>query len=422
MTQPATATDTDFSSANPHALATILDASKTQRIIATLDIFDISGIKLWAQDQPVSQALRRKLLDRQLRAPLESCLKVENGVTARTLADAVQALLYEPIPLATLLHPHADALLRESATLPVHPVVQLLLSASRASSPARFQHTIHAMALNGALMLTHGGSTADLRTAMLCGLLHDLGEMYIGPEFGEADTERTLDFLSYQQLVVHPHVGSLLIKQLTDYPAEIVRAVAEHHERMDGSGFPHCLQGEQASPLGRLLAVTESTLAALADEQAPVSRASISLRVVPGEFDLRWVGLIAQVVREQPPAVAHCRANELKTRLTRLSETMDDASETAAALLHEAMSDDLKRALALTEHLLNRLRRGLTTTGLWQLDPVSSPIAAEVEAVEGELRYRLRCIERAVRLRAGLLTDQDTQRLDRVCQRLRISA
>ena len=85
------------------------------------------------------------------------------------------------------------------------------------------------------------------------------------------------------------------------------------------------------------------------------------------------------------------------------------------------MSDDLKGALALTEHLLNRLRRGLTTTGLWHLDPVASPNAAEVEAVEGELRYRLRRIERAVRLRAGLLTDQDTQRLDRVCQRLMIS-
>lgn len=422
MTQPATASATDFCSANPHALETILDASQTQKIIAARDIFDISGIKLWAQDQPVSQALQRKLLDRQLREPLESCLKVEDGVTARTLTDEVQALLYEPIPLAALLHPHADALLRESASLPVHPVAQLLLSASRASSPARFQHAIHAMALNGALMLTHGGSAADLRTAMLCGLLHDLGEMYIDPEFGEAGAERTLDILSYQQLVVHPHVGSLLLKQLTDYPADIVRAVAEHHERMDGSGFPHCLQGEQTSSLGRLLAVTESTLAALADEQAPLSRASIALRVVPGEFDLRWVGLIAQVVREQPPAVAHCRGDELTRRLTTLSNVMDDASDAAAALLHDAMSDDLKGALALTEHLLNRLRRGLTTTGLWHLDPVTSPNAAEAEAVEGELRYRLRRIERAVRLRAGLLTDQDTQRLDRVCQRLTISA
>ena len=99
MTQLATAIATDFCSANPHALATILDASQTQKIIAARDIFDISGIKLWAQDQPVSQALQRKLLDRQLREPLESCLKAEDGVTARTLTDEIQALLYEPIPL-----------------------------------------------------------------------------------------------------------------------------------------------------------------------------------------------------------------------------------------------------------------------------------------------------------------------------------
>ena len=421
MTQPAAAIPADFSSANPHALATILDASQTQKIIAARDIFDIAGIKLWARDLPVSQALQRKLLDRKLKEPLESCLKVEDGVTARTLADELQSLLYDPIPLASLLHPHADALLREAATLPVHPVAQLLLSASRTSSPARFQHAVHAMALNGALMCAHGGNAADLRTAMLCGLLHDLGEMYIGPEFGEADAERTLDILSYQQLVVHPHVGSLLLKQLTDYPAEVVRAVAEHHERMDSSGFPHCLQGDKISPLGRLLAVTESTLAALADNQAELSRASIALRVVPGEFDLRWVGLISQVVREQPPAEAHCRAEELKARLATLSAVMDSASDAAAALLHEAVSDDLKGALALTEHLLNRLRRGLTTTGLWHTNPVALPNVAEVEAVEGELRFRLRRIERAVRLRAGLLTDQDSQRLDRVCERLTIS-
>ncbi len=420
MTQPAVTTTTDFSRANPHALATILDASQTQKIIAARDIFDIGGTKLWACDLPVSQALQRKLMDRQLKEPLESCLKVEDGVTARTLADAIQALLYDPIPLAALLHPHADALLREAAVLPVHPVAQLLLSASRASSPLRFQHAVHAMALNGALMLAQGGNRTDLRAAMLCGLLHDLGEMYIGPEFGEADAERTLDILSYQQLVVHPHVGSLLLKQLTDYPAPIAQAIAEHHERLDGSGFPHCLNGEQLSPGGRLLAVTESTLAALADEQAPLSRAGIALRVVPGEFDLSWVGLITQVARQQPPTVAHCRADELKSRVAKLSEVMDAASDAAAALLHETMSEDLQGALALTEYLLNRLRRGLTTTGLWQVDPVAPLNVAEVEAVEGELRYRLRRVERAVRLRAGLLTDQDTQRLDRVCQRLTI--
>jgi HD-GYP domain-containing protein (c-di-GMP phosphodiesterase class II) len=66
---------------------------------------------------------------------------------------------------------------------------------------------------------------------MLCGLTHDLGEMYIASAHGEADADRALDFVSYQQLVVHPHVGSLLISQLTNYPASMARAVAEHHER-----------------------------------------------------------------------------------------------------------------------------------------------------------------------------------------------
>jgi len=418
----AAAPAADFSSANPHALASILEASQTRHIIAARDIFDIAGTKLWARDLPVSQALQRKLLDRKLREPLETCLMADDGVTAESLLEVAQAVFRLDSPLACLLKPHADALSAEISKLPIHPVAQLLLSTTQSARPAAFLHAVQAMCLNGALILAQGARPAELRTALLCGLLHDLGEMYIDPEFGEAGAERTLDILSYQQLVVHPHVGSLLLKQLTDYPADIVRAVAEHHERMDGSGFPHCLQGEQTSSLGRLLAVTESTLAALADEQAPLSRASIALRVVPGEFDLRWVGLIAQVVREQPPAVAHCRGDELTRRLTTLSNVMDDASDAAAALLHDAMSDDLKGALALTEHLLNRLRRGLTTTGLWHLDPVASPNAAEVEAVEGELRYRLRRIERAVRLRAGLLTDQDTQRLDRVCQRLTISA
>jgi hypothetical protein len=49
---------------------------------------------------------------------------------------------------------------------------------------------------------------------------------------------------------------------------------------------------------------------------------------------------------------------------------------------------------------------------------VAAPDAAEVEAVEGELRLRLRRIERAVRLRAGLLTDEDARRLDDLCRQL----
>ena len=181
-----------FTTANQHALATILEASQTKSIIASRDIFDISGIKLWARDQPVSSALQRRLLDRQLRNPLETCLMAEDGVTVYSLTQATEALLERDQPIAALLRPHAARLLKEMVHVPLHSVAQLLLTAGQASRPEGFDHAVQAMALAGALMLQQDGSTAEVRVAMLAGLLHDLGEMYIDPRYGEADADRAL--------------------------------------------------------------------------------------------------------------------------------------------------------------------------------------------------------------------------------------
>jgi len=136
-----------FLTANPHALATILDASQTKSIIASRDIFDVSGIKLWARDQPVSQALQRKLLDRQLRQPLEACLIAENGVNSRGLLMAVEKLLEQDTPLKPLLSAHADDIVHAAVHLPLHPVAQLLLTAGQVSRPESFDHAVQAMAV-----------------------------------------------------------------------------------------------------------------------------------------------------------------------------------------------------------------------------------------------------------------------------------
>ena len=406
----------DFSTANPHALATILEASQTRSIIASRDIFDISGTKLWARDQPVSSALQRKLLDRKLRNPLESCLMAEDGVTAKTLQKAAQIQLDGDTPLSLLLRPHGAKIVREIEHLPIHSVAQLLLTACESSRPETFEHAVQAMALSGALMLEHGGGTAELRLAMLCGLLHDLGEMYIDPRYGEADADRALDFQSYQQLVVHPHVGYLLIAQLTNYPATVARAIAEHHERLDGSGYPNSLQRDQMSPLGRLLAVMEGALGVLRTAPANLARVSVALRVVPGEFELGWVGAISDVARAQPATQANHTVNDVQARLAVLDGALRVAKEQVDELAVSAESPALKSALTLAQHLLERLRAGWFASGLWSNEALLAQDAAEVEAIEDELFFRLRSIERATLLRAGELASDEAQRLERLCE------
>jgi len=415
----AAARNTAFSTANPHALATILEASQTKSIIAARDIFEISGTLLWARDQPVSNALQRKLLDRRLRDPLESCLLAEDGVTPQALSLCVQALMERDTPLTVLLRPHAARVVREVRHLPLHPVAQLLLTAGQASRPESFDHAVQAMALAGVLMLGRGGGTADVRVAMLAGLLHDLGEMYIDPRSGEADADRMLDIQSYRHLVVHPHVGQMLIAQLTDYPAPLARAIAEHHERLDGSGYPHALQGNAVSPLGRMLAVTEAALAVLRSERPELSRVSIALRVVPGEFDLRWVGGIAAAVRSEPAPQSQLATGEVQARLARLEAALQGAMYRADALVQSAASPALREALALAQYLLGRLRAGWFASGLWSSQAVEPQDAAEVEAIEDELFFRLCAIARAAQLRAGELPPADLDRLDMLCDTLR---
>jgi hypothetical protein len=205
------------------------------------------------------------------------------------------------------------------------------------------------------------------------------------------------------------------VAQLTDYPATVARAIAEHHERLDGSGYPHGLHRDQMSPLGRQLAVAEGALGVLRGDRPNLARVSVALRVIPGEFELGWVGGISDAARAQPAPSANLSAIDVQARLARLDVALRTAKEQVDELAVSAESPALRDALTLSQHLLSRLRAGWNASGLWSSEALLAQDAAEVEAVEDELFFRLRAIERATLLRAGELTPPEAQRLDDLC-------
>ncbi|MEN9397773.1 MAG: hypothetical protein RLZ81_2303, partial [Pseudomonadota bacterium] len=229
----------------------------------------------------------------------------------------------------------------------------------------------------------------------------------------------TLDVDSYRQLVVHPHIGQLLLTQLTDYPKDIARAVAEHHERLDGSGYPHRLTGDKMSTLGKLLAATEEALAALRLPGATLHHASVALRVVPGEFDELLAGPLSSAARHAPPMKPRRALPALLSELDRLNVTLQETMIHVDGVLPAEPSAGLQRAADLTLYLLHKLRAGWNESGLWSPGAIGDEVAAEAEAVQDALRARLRLIERVARLTAGPnLSDEDEDRLNALCQGL----
>jgi len=409
----------DFRSTNPHALSVILEASETRSIIASSDIFDIRGNLLWARDQPVSTALQRRLMERSLKSPIETCLVAEDGVRTEGLVAALEALLTGSSVLLPLLAPHGTALRRGARAIHLHPVVQLLLSAAQTARPALFDHAVQAMALAGALTCaTRSASDAEVTEAMTAGLLHDIGEVYAAPEFGEADAASRLDLETYRQLVVHPHIGQVLLQQLTDYPASIARAVGEHQEHLDGSGYPHRTLGADLSPLGRLLAAVEEALAVLRVPGADLHHVGVALRVVPHEFDEAMAGPFIVAARQASPMAARRSVDDLRQRLERLDAALRQAPERVREVLPQPCSEPLQRIADLTLGLLQRLRDGWNESGLWSPDGVDADHLAEAEAVQDALRSRLLEIGRVARLASAQASDEDRACVERLCASL----
>ena len=139
---------------------------------------------------------------------------------------------------------------------------RFLLSLDDADSPATnylSTHSVKTAIL--ALALTDHLKWATFKQidVGLAGLLHEIGLLKIPDELYL--TDRKLSQQEKQTLLAHPVLGFRILKG-ANFPVPACLGVLEHNERIDGSGFPRRLSGDEISQHGRILAVASSYNAA----------------------------------------------------------------------------------------------------------------------------------------------------------------
>lgn len=94
----------------------------------------------------------------------------------------------------------------------------------------------------------------DVKTAVLCGLLHDIGKLRIPDCIIKKPASLTPDEMSIIQ--THPLRGYDLLKQ-QDISIHIKNAALMHHEKCDGTGYPFGLTGDETDPFAKLVAIAD---------------------------------------------------------------------------------------------------------------------------------------------------------------------
>lgn len=91
--------------------------------------------------------------------------------------------------------------------------------------------------------------------AYLCGLVHDIGKIGVDPNILRKPGRLTLD--ERRSMEKHSEIGYHILRKIDAY-SDIAQVVLNHHERMDGQGYPAQIPGHEIPLLSRIVAVADA--------------------------------------------------------------------------------------------------------------------------------------------------------------------
>lgn len=393
-----------FNSVNQHCLNSIVELAETRTVEASEDIYDERGIKLWAKGKPVSADLQEKLLRRRLAKPLEATLAVEGAVAFGDVVGACRARIDDGPLFQRLVNREALTLIDGMKSIPLPQPLRLLLTTAHSKGSNSFRHAIATILVSAGIAARLRLSDHDAQLLLTAALLHDLGEMYINPEYLK-DSYR-LPPSEWKHVASHPRVGELLITELTTLPVAVAHCVGHHHERLDGSGYPNQLERARHTRLGSFLAIADSVAAILArgDAGAPL-RAALALRIVPEEFNPEAVAVVTQALRHGDDSFGTPADGGFAQAVERSVERLRRTTACAQTVRAAAGAGFIRQTAESALNLLHNLDKSLRSTGVLEaisLGPgiLDDELVAEINLVVREIDWRMRNLARNLHLRA----------------------
>ena len=223
--------------------------------------FLIKPFELSALEQAVAVALRRRTLD-----------------AARVAAEG--ALRDEVAELEAALTRSAGEM-RSAAVA----VAEALVTALETKDPYQRGRSARVSALAASVAAERGLDEDAIEAVRLAGRLHDVGTIGVRDTVLHKPGPLTPDEVAHVR--THVRLGLAILAPLAAVPGmtAVLRAVADHHERWDGTGYPRALAGEAIDAGARALAA--------ADAYDAVTSARAYRGAMPPEAALAHLGRLA---------------------------------------------------------------------------------------------------------------------------------
>jgi len=220
---------------------------------------------LYIQDTDRIRAIQE--IQKEFNKHIADSIKTGNAFKVKaTLCDLVEETLAEPRSGTLQALPQTiDALI---AGYSEHPAIIKTFASISFKDYTTVIHSINVMALTLGFCFHSNFPIQKTRKLGLSALLHDVGKTEIPSEILKAP--RRLSETEFNIMKTHPAVGRDIIRQRNKIGGDVALGALEHHEKLDGSGYPSGTRN--ISYVGQLLGIIDC-YEALTNEDRPYRRA-----------------------------------------------------------------------------------------------------------------------------------------------------
>lgn len=136
----------------------------------------------------------------------------------------------------------------------IEGAVQTIAMISEVRDPYTSGHQQQVARLAAAIAREMGLPDTQVTAIQMAGALHDIGKINIPAEI--LSKPGKLNSIEFELIRTHPGVGREILKTI-DFPWPICKMVLQHHERLDGSGYPEGLKSKDICLEAKILAVSD---------------------------------------------------------------------------------------------------------------------------------------------------------------------
>lgn len=204
------------------------------------------------ESDPVFQAKRERMARlAQQRAKAAACEKALVSA-AHTVKSINQNVFARPDEVRTSAQALVDDM---AASMLVDADVSIQLMADKIGGEDLYHHGLNVSLLSMMLAKELKQDASTVKAVGLSALFHDIGELEIPARLVKnVGSLNKAEFALWQQ---HVEYGVQIGKKL-GLPAEVLQAIAQHHERVDGTGFPAHVKAAHMPLMSRILALVNA--------------------------------------------------------------------------------------------------------------------------------------------------------------------